>query len=94
MLNRRHLFGASAAVAVAALPAAVLAAPADPWDAFLEALETIHPDLVDAGERARDRGYRPDEMIVMMVPKNGQKPWLTFRHEISQETFLSFEDAN
>lgn len=78
MLNRRSLFGASAAVAVAAVPALASAAPADDWDALIAGLRILHPGLPELAIQARDQGYKASELRIVMIPQNGERPFLEF----------------
>lgn len=88
MLNRRHLFGASAAVAAAALPVTASAQP-DEWDNFIAGLAVMSPILAEAGRLARAQGFSPDECFCVQNATD-VAPALLFQRK-SDFHFVTFQ---
>lgn len=84
MLNRRHLFGASAAVAVAALPVASQAISVDPWDAKIDALDALDPRLGGAARDARAAGWQVSELKLVWLGED-QGPFLQFQRKFNEQ---------
>ena len=78
-LSRRAILGAVAIAA--ATPHATLAAQSapDPWEALMAGLAVMHADLPALAAEARQQGYSPADLLLVMIPQNGEAPWLDFR---------------
>ena len=80
MLNRRHLFGAVPAVAVAAVPARAEAAAPDPWDVLIAGLAVMDPVFAQQARDARDQGFETDQLY--MICRTMDSPFLLFRKTV------------
>lgn len=81
MLSRRSIFGAPAALALAAVPAAALA---DPWDAKIASLGALDARLADSARRARDAGWEPEELVIIFC-RHGEEPFLQFQRRFNEQ---------
>ena len=81
MLSRRSIFGAPAALAVAALPAV---AQADPWDAKIASLGALDARLANSAQRARDAGWEPEELVLIFC-RHGEEPFLQFQRRFNEQ---------
>lgn len=87
MLNRRHIFGAVPAVAVAAaspLPIVAHAASSDPWEAKIEALDALDPRLGGAARDARAAGWQVGELKLVWLGED-QGPFLQFQRKFNEQ---------
>lgn len=80
--TRRSLFAITGGIAAAvAVPAAAQAVSADPWDALLTALRVMDPRLAEQGELARQQGFEPQQLHLVMRSSEG--PMLVFRKTVN-----------
>lgn len=84
MLNRRHLFAAPAAIAVAALPVVAQAAAPDPWDVLIAGLAIIDPVFAEQAIEARAQGFEIEELH--MLCRTVDAPFLVFRKSVNGVT--------
>ena len=79
--TRRSLFAIAAGAAL--LPPA-LAASQTPWDGLLAALNLLDPRLAEQGEIARQQGFEPQQLY--MVLRSAEGPLLVFRKTVDGVT--------